>query len=148
MAHINYITNCNLFLVENSGNEGYFYEPEYYTTLSEARAKQAAWVAIGDTAKITVVEATARVFNEINENWGGGITSLYELVDVNGITVEEINACLNDDLYEEELPVKAHNMKKRQGQRKNENLFEEWVTNGKQGGALGMLANYRESVTV
>lgn len=108
MANINYITNCNLFLVENSGNEGYFYEPEYYTTIADARVKQAQWIGIGDTAKITVIEVTSRIFNEINENWGGGVTSLYDLTGVNGITVEEIGACLNPNNYEEELPEQKY----------------------------------------
>lgn len=42
-----------IYLVTNSGTEGYFYEPMYFIDWFDAETKRGHWYDIGDTAKIT-----------------------------------------------------------------------------------------------
>lgn len=82
-----------LFLVENSGNEGYFYEPMYYTSKESACRCAKHWENIGDTAKITKYRVTDKVYVYIDEHYAGHICSLYTLLD-DGFSRSEIDACL------------------------------------------------------
>ena len=82
-----------LYLVVNSGNEGYFCEPMYYTRKYSANVRVEYWKNIGDTAKIIKYLVTEEVYRVIDELYNGHICSLHALLD-DGFSLSEIESCL------------------------------------------------------
>lgn len=70
-----------IYLVANSGDEGYFYEPMYFVDWFDAEAKRGYWYDIGDTAKITEEFIESPIYDMIAGAYHGAVCSsdLYEI---------------------------------------------------------------------
>lgn len=70
-----------IYLVANSGSNGYFYEPMYFFDYFDAEAKRGYWYDIGDTASITEEWIESPIYDTVVNDYNGSACSgdLYEI---------------------------------------------------------------------